>query len=604
MREKADLPENTIHQIRSLLHGLGIFVVERAWFEQDTLCSVTLAMDEVPSIATSGKGRNPKYALASAYGEFAERLQNLVSLQASFRCGNLPLKKPQYPDVMPGTWAQIKHDHGPLLKAALGVHDDAELEALLRTASPAEAFDLYPCYHVNRGRVVNLPLGLCSLSVGSNGMAAGNTPEEALTQAVSEVLENYVLKRTYTDQLSFPTVPAGFLDGVPSGKYPRWLAERGFQVTVKDCSCEGKFPVVGVVAKRDGKAAFAIAAAVDFSIALERCFTKLFEGARLHSLDAKMLPVAALDAASPERSFSSPSKRMWYRYCKSLGGCGGTVPPSLLVENVRFDPSHLSHCDDLTSARSLRRLVRSIEGDGWDLYIRDVSFMGFPTFFVYVPGMSEVLLHDREGLRLRLTELSRAKKTFYGLEDAGAGELRHLIGTIEAMLDDPFLARELIMPTLHNLQLSEQSPLTAVEPEDVLVALHLALGQVGRALAVLDGYVERAVGKARYEERDVCTLPHACLSSLLQSLSEGVSRETARQRAANRFDGKLVDVLLDTILSGKPRVFLGIPICIDCDGCAIRSECRFDRVARVAAKVERAMADYEFDQMKICQYFV
>lgn len=78
---KAKAPEDTILQIRQLLHKeLGILLKEEYFKGDDEFysCRVTIANNNVSelSIGTNGKGMTFEYALASAYGEFMERIQN------------------------------------------------------------------------------------------------------------------------------------------------------------------------------------------------------------------------------------------------------------------------------------------------------------------------------------------------------------------------------------------------------------------------------------------------------------------------------------------------------------------------------------------------
>src|SRR5690349_12678031 len=78
---KDELPLNTINRIRNILNGLGILTVEKSWAHSaDGFYSVTVLIAGT-TFSTNGKGTTYEYALASAYGELMERLQN----QAPFR---------------------------------------------------------------------------------------------------------------------------------------------------------------------------------------------------------------------------------------------------------------------------------------------------------------------------------------------------------------------------------------------------------------------------------------------------------------------------------------------------------------------------------------
>src|SRR5690554_671571 len=97
---KANKPKETIKKIRDILYENNIFVIEDFWNDAKYgMSSVSLCIPGLPC-RTNGKSFNESYALASAYGEFMERLQNLTLLNQHF-CGNQPLNTLRPPDSTP-----------------------------------------------------------------------------------------------------------------------------------------------------------------------------------------------------------------------------------------------------------------------------------------------------------------------------------------------------------------------------------------------------------------------------------------------------------------------------------------------------------------------
>ena len=82
---KARKPEETIFLIRKILHEkLGILLKEEHYVGDANFysCRIHIANNSLSdlNIGTNGKGMQFEYALASAYGEFMERLQNQMLL--------------------------------------------------------------------------------------------------------------------------------------------------------------------------------------------------------------------------------------------------------------------------------------------------------------------------------------------------------------------------------------------------------------------------------------------------------------------------------------------------------------------------------------------
>jgi ribosomal protein S12 methylthiotransferase accessory factor len=186
---KATNPERTIQKARTILHDCGIFTIEH-WVHNPNLpLSVRVQIHNLP-IGTNGKGRTYPYALASGYGEFLERLQNLILFNDSKYIGNQGIEGPNYKDAIELPLQHFK-DHSPdILQYLIGSGKIDELNNFFED----DRVKAVPFLNMRTGETVYIPLPLLEMAIGSNGMAAGNTPAETLIQGLSEVYERFVVK--------------------------------------------------------------------------------------------------------------------------------------------------------------------------------------------------------------------------------------------------------------------------------------------------------------------------------------------------------------------------------------------------------------------------
>ena len=139
----------------------------------------------------------------------------------------------------------------------------------------------------------------------SNGMSAGNTPAEARTQALSEIVERHVKFRVISEGLCLPEVPDAVI-----ARYPHLeagiaaLRNAGFGILVKDASLGGQYPVMNVTLLNpsDQGCFSSFGAHPRFEIALERALTELLQGRALRC--ARRFPEAGFDL---EEIASSPN---------------------------------------------------------------------------------------------------------------------------------------------------------------------------------------------------------------------------------------------------------------------------------------------------------
>jgi len=101
---KAVLPSSTVSKIRQILESIDIFTFENNREDYGLqLYSSRLLINNLDSfgIGVSGKGMKRDYALASAYGEFMERLQNGIMLNKKTIFSNIDdLAKKEFVNII------------------------------------------------------------------------------------------------------------------------------------------------------------------------------------------------------------------------------------------------------------------------------------------------------------------------------------------------------------------------------------------------------------------------------------------------------------------------------------------------------------------------
>ncbi len=81
IHHKDSSPQKTIEKIQNILESIGFLLKNRNihWKKPFKNCySCVLIFSDYPFVHSNGKGMTKEYALASAYGEFIERLQACI----------------------------------------------------------------------------------------------------------------------------------------------------------------------------------------------------------------------------------------------------------------------------------------------------------------------------------------------------------------------------------------------------------------------------------------------------------------------------------------------------------------------------------------------
>jgi ribosomal protein S12 methylthiotransferase accessory factor len=380
--------EATIASLQEKLVELGFRTEEHNWLNPvDGVWSVHLRDADCPLLYTNGKGASELAARASALGEFFERLAcNYFWSHYYLGEANATGKFAHYPQEQwfstGDEWDWPEDILTPELQDFYNPGGEIDAEALvdLNTGNLERGICAIPYQRLRDGETVFMPVNIIANLYVSNGMSAGNTPAEARTQALSEILERYVKFRVIREGLCLPEVPAEVIaryPGIAAGI--QGLRDAGFGILVRDASLGGEFPVISVTLlnPRDQGVFVSFGAHPRFEVALERALTELLQGRALGALDG--FPPAIHDL---EEVASQPNLEIHFV------DSSGAVHWNFLAENPDF-----SFCDwhfAGNTEQEFAYLANIIHSAGHDILIADFTHLGVYACRIIVPGLSEI----------------------------------------------------------------------------------------------------------------------------------------------------------------------------------------------------------------------
>ena len=240
--------ESSIETMLGKLKALGIEIEEASWLNPvPNVYSVHIRDKACGLMFTNGKGASHKACLASALGEYFERL-SCNYFFADFYLGEEFCNHDfvHYPDER---WFPISGDGMPdgLLDDTLWDYYDPD-----KQLKPEQIFDTnsgtgqrgvcaLPYQRQKDGDIIWFPVNVIGNIYVSNGMSAGNTANEARVQALSEVFERYVKNRIIAEGICLPEVPREVIDRFPGiAASIDELQQHGYHLRVADASLGGK----------------------------------------------------------------------------------------------------------------------------------------------------------------------------------------------------------------------------------------------------------------------------------------------------------------------------------------------------------------------------
>ena len=388
-----DLPlEQTIANMTGMLANLGIKIEIATWRNIiPNVWSLHIRDAHSPMCFTNGKGSTKESALASALGEYIERLSNNhfyagifwgedIANAAFVHYPNERWFKPDSKDALP---TEILDEY--CLKI---FNPDGELRGshLIDTNSGnvARGICSLPYVRQSDGETIYFPSNLIENLYVSNGMSAGNTLAEAQVQCLSEIFERAVKREILEGEIALPDVPQEVLE-----KYPgilagiRALEEQGFPVLVKDASLGGIYPVmcVTLMNPRTGGVFASFGAHPSLEVALERSLTELLQGRSLEGLNDLPPPTFVSEAVTEPNNFVEhfidSSGIVSWRFFSSKSD----------YDFIEWDFS--SQGED-SNAKEVATLFDILKTMGKQVYVAAYDQLGAIACRILVPGYSEV----------------------------------------------------------------------------------------------------------------------------------------------------------------------------------------------------------------------
>ncbi|MBD9550583.1 MULTISPECIES: OsmC domain/YcaO domain-containing protein [unclassified Pseudomonas] len=434
-----DLPlEQTIANMSAILADLGMKIEIASWRNiVPNVWSLHIRDAHSPMCFTNGKGATKESALASALGEFIERLNCNFFYNDQFWGEDIANAEfVHYPDerwFKPGRKDALPTEI--LDEYCLKIYNrDGELRGshLIDTNSGNEERGICSLPYVRQsdGEVVYFPSNLIENLYLSNGMSAGNTLAEAQVQCLSEIFERAVKREIIEGEFALPDVPAHVL-----AKYPGILAgiqaleEQGFPVLVKDASLGGEFPVmcVTLMNPRTGGVFASFGAHPSLEVALERSLTELLQGRSFEGLNDLPQPTFEGHAVTEPNNFVEhfidSSGIVSWRFFSSKSD----------YEFVEWD---FSGQGENSNSEEAATLFGILEGMGKEVYMAVYEHIGATACRILVPDYSEIypvddLIWDNTNKALFFRE------DILNLHRLDEDELRALVERlVESELDD------------------------------------------------------------------------------------------------------------------------------------------------------------------------
>lgn len=595
---KESLPEETIDKIFRIFDNLGINISKEMWSQfTESIYSVRIESYN-PFFGTNGKGRNKLYALASAYAEYMERLQNgILILESPLRKFHLQRIKQMtgyyfFADEINMTYEDFLQLPPNIIKELMHFTSDIDKNAVEKYFHQKKMNEnevsAVPFYDVIDNKVIYLPIRLLVSLTGSTGMAAGNTLEEAIYQAMCEILERYASSCVYFNRLTPPSIPKTFIEQYPDEyEIIQNIEKQGVKIEVKDFSCGKQIPAVGVIAFNRNRDKYRLNVGCDtsFQVALSRALTEIQQGcSSLDDWESFFLPIPQSEHIYFMEENEDATFNRISQFEKFIVNSSGVFPFSLFGSSYSYQFDESIYKTQNSYHQEVVKLLEVFTRIGSRLYIRNVSFLGFPTVYIYASNNLSCV--SRKNISLNEYDYS-SNLNFSCIDDflekgknfLSVDFMKNLSSIFSLNIDDLSI---LPVGEVFRLKFEGDYYLNYL-PLAYLFALNEYHNKnYIESLKFFDIFLE----ELHIVDNNYFHQLRMCIKSRIDGKQEGVDTEVMKELEN------------DDIFSN-----IDLPKCPDCNSCPVRNYCVTNRNVNFYISMVNQFFNKGFDQMQISRIF-
>jgi ribosomal protein S12 methylthiotransferase accessory factor len=430
---KCDHPKNTINKIQKGFKKIGLNITYKDTKINDEKFSVYVsqAFIDILGIVQYGKGITKDLAKASAYAEVVER----------FSTGAVDIRIPF--SKKPGKYKNLLKDINDrkFLKGYQKIKDnnlfnENELNKYVHkkfTKKQLESFkelgvmdNQVDAYSIIKKTYKKIPIDFIEMYSNTNGLAAGNTIEEAISQASFEIFERYASKTNVSKMKVCPTIDPETIEDKQINKCIDLLKSLNIEVFIKDFTLNNSIPVIGTLfidnnlkntknklIKRNYKR-INVGSHIDLNEAIKRCFSENLQLIGMEKEKHDVLYNAWTKILGKKYVGIDDDFRYFIRGYDYYGDA------SFLEKGKKIDFNSLDSYKKNDSLKDVERISDICKKNKWDFLVIDYThkILQFPTVRVIIPPISvSSYLDPFMNKLLKINNFQDRFNYFYGIKD-------------------------------------------------------------------------------------------------------------------------------------------------------------------------------------------
>ncbi len=544
--------------------------------------------------SVNGKGINKEAALKSGAGETIERVQTGHLLANTV--GSEPAFIP-FDAQLVDSKAYYKKN-----KSLINTLMEVSMERFLKIFG--DKIWVVPYLSRDGKELENLPLCIIKHCCGSTGMASGSSMYKALLRALCEILERYVLGLIIKNNAAMHTIPNDYFKLYPElHQRLNTIEMYGYKVLVKESTMEGLYPHLTVILFSRDREKYITSCGCSpyFNIAVNHALSEIFQGKETHNMEPAMTdfnyPVKLKEIEKNMiRLKTTGLGKMPFLQCNDAATGTGS---KRWLENIR--KAFKFHLGD--EVEDLKFIAQHFRGK--ELYVRNYSYLGFPTCHIYIPGMSNYLNRPFGEEEIQIFEAkSKVKRLLSTLPTCNRDETKFIIDFLKKARANPIYSvmyfdnSDSVIYLLTNLAIDALSDLSEIDINLLMSMMAFRIQDYETAYQSMTLFIKEnwaSISDPTY---------YNAVALFLKLNADGLTGSAIKSHLFYIYGEHISAAVLNDLSDpANAYQYYNFPACnLDCAKCKFK-ECHRHLVNDTAIKLNKKEKEANIDQMKMLTYF-
>jgi len=276
----------------------------------------------------------------------------------------------------------------------------------------------------------------------------------------------------------------------------------------------------------------------------------------------------------------------------------GFYPAEIFSKEFSYEFNEFKNINATSNKDMFNYLVQLLQEHGYDVFIRDVSFLGFPSFHVLVPGFSEIDEFDDIKAIDEYAEYNKIKKYVRNLDAISNEQIEEIMH----FFSNSNYNSEASITQLLNIPVKDIFPWYYMKIDLFITAIYCTQGNYIKAHKAINRFIDN-MKENPYNKME--RTYYKCARDYIGTKMDQLDEYTSITHLNAFYPLPIIQGIINDF--GKPEQIFnryGQIQCFNCYECPLKKHCLYEQIEQVYMKLKTRYTENPIDQNNLKELLI